>query len=71
MVMGTGKILSNYTINMKLDLEQYEIEFIDSVLYDKYHIYSNKNPIIPQIRDKIEAAENDAWNQYVLSKITW
>ena len=56
---------------MKLDLEQHEIEFIDGVLYDKYHIYSNKNPIIPQIRDKIEAAEDDAWNQYVLSKITW
>jgi len=56
---------------MKIDLEQYELDFIDNILHDKYFIYSNKDPMILLIRDKIRLAEDQAWNEYVLSKITW
>ena len=56
---------------MKIDLEKYEVEYIDNVLYDKYHIYSNEDPIIQQIRDKLQSAEDDAWHDFVMSKVTW
>jgi hypothetical protein len=56
---------------MKIELEKYEVEYIDSVLHDKYFIYSNKDPIIQQIRDKLESAEDEAWHEYVMSKVTW
>jgi len=56
---------------MKIELEKYEIEYIDNLLFDKVHIYSHKDPIIQQIRDKLESAEDNAWHDYVISKITW
>ena len=56
---------------MKIELEKYEVEYIDNVLYDKHHIYSNKDPIIQQIRGKIESAEDDDWRDFVMSKVTW
>jgi len=56
---------------MKLELEKHEVKYIDDVLHDKFFIYSNKDPIIQDIREKIENAENDAWREYVMSKVTW
>ena len=56
---------------MKIELEKWEVEYIDNLLFDKVHIYSHKDPIIQQIRDKLESAEDDAWHEYVMSKITW
>ncbi len=55
---------------MIIELEKHEVEYIDRVLYDKQYIYSNKDPIIQKIRDKLESAQDDDWNRYVLSKIT-
>jgi hypothetical protein len=56
---------------MKVELEKHELEYLDNLLHDRYFIYSSKDPIIRVIRDKIETAENDEWNKYLIERITW
>lgn len=53
---------------MKVELEYMEVEYIKNLLHDRYYIYSNKDPMILEIMNKLEMAADDAWNQYVLSK---